>query len=113
LSADNSPAIYGWEQRNPNFQVPSGTADNFLSSLTGLEAFRNREPSHKWLGYFQRQANRGRRSRVRRARAFAFRQGANVAQAFGHVAQAWAKYQCQSTGVSKVWPATSFAATAE
>jgi hypothetical protein len=33
---------------------------------------------------------------VRRARAFAFRQGANVAQAFGHDAQAWAKYQCQS-----------------
>src|ERR1017187_136966 len=25
---------------------------------------------------------------------FAFRQGANVAQAFGHDAQAWAKYQC-------------------
>ena len=27
---------------------------------------------------------------------FAFRQTANVAQAFGHDAQAWAKYQCQS-----------------
>jgi exosortase/archaeosortase len=26
----------------------------------------------------------------------AFRQAANVAQAFGHDAQAWAKYQCQS-----------------
>jgi len=25
----------------------------FLSSLTGLETFLNREPSHKWLGYFQ------------------------------------------------------------
>jgi hypothetical protein len=25
-----------------------------LSSLTGLEAFPNREPSHKWLGYFHR-----------------------------------------------------------
>ena len=33
---------------------------------------------------------------VRSARAFAFRQTANVAQAFGHDAQAWAKYQCQS-----------------
>jgi hypothetical protein len=28
-----------------------------LSSLTGLETFPNHEPSHKWLGYFQRQAN--------------------------------------------------------
>src|ERR1019366_1849136 len=27
---------------------------------------------------------------------FAFRQGANVAQAFGHDALAWAKYQCQA-----------------
>jgi len=27
---------------------------------------------------------------------FAFRQGANVAQAFGQDAQAWAKYQCPS-----------------
>jgi hypothetical protein len=27
---------------------------------------------------------------------FAFRQRANVAQAFGHDAQAWAKYQCQA-----------------
>ena len=27
---------------------------------------------------------------------FAFRQGANVAQAFGHDALAWAKYQCPS-----------------
>jgi hypothetical protein len=32
----------------------------------------------------------------RSAERFAFRQGANVAQAFGHDAQAWAKYQCQS-----------------
>jgi hypothetical protein len=39
---------------------------------------------------------RGRRSRVRRARAFAFRQRANVALTFGHDAQAWAKYQCPS-----------------
>ena len=37
----------------------------------------------------------GRRSRVRRARAVRFPAGANVAQAFGHDAQAWAKYQCQ------------------
>ena len=40
---------------------------------------------------------RGRRSRVRRARAVRFPAGANVAQAFGHDAQAWAKYQCPWT----------------
>jgi hypothetical protein len=41
-------------------------------------------------------AGRGRRSRVRRARAFAFRQRANVAQAFRHnskaVHRAYAKH---------------------
>ena len=26
-----------------------------LSSLTGLGRLPNREPSHEWLGYFQRQ----------------------------------------------------------
>jgi hypothetical protein len=31
----------------------------------------------------------------RSAERFAFRQAANVAQAFGHDAQAWVKYQCQ------------------
>jgi hypothetical protein len=36
----------------------------------------------------------------RSAERFAFRQTANVAQAFGHDAQAWAKYQCQSCGVN-------------
>jgi hypothetical protein len=33
---------------------------------------------------------------ARLSRAFAFRQAANGAQAFGHDAQALAKYQCQS-----------------
>jgi hypothetical protein len=28
--AENSPAIYGWEQREPNFKVPSGTAEYFF-----------------------------------------------------------------------------------
>ena len=28
--AENSPAIYGWEQRKPIFQVPPGTADRFF-----------------------------------------------------------------------------------
>ena len=36
----------------------------------------------------------------RSAERFAFRQTANVAQAFGHDAQAWAKYQCQLCGVN-------------
>ena len=30
----------------------------FLSSLAGLGAFPNREPSHKWLGYFQKPSTR-------------------------------------------------------
>jgi hypothetical protein len=28
--AENSPAIYGWEQRNSIFKVPSGTAEHFF-----------------------------------------------------------------------------------
>jgi hypothetical protein len=36
---------------------------------------------------------------VRRARAVRFPAGANIAQAFGHDAQAWAKYQCPSLRV--------------
>lgn len=27
---ENSPAIYGWESRNPILPVPSGTADRFF-----------------------------------------------------------------------------------
>ena len=27
---DNSPAIYGWEQGDPNLQVPAGTAEDFF-----------------------------------------------------------------------------------
>jgi len=54
------------------------------------------------------QGRGGRRSRVQRARAVRFPAGANVAQAFGHDAQAWAKYQCQSTGVSNSEPEKSF-----
>jgi len=38
-----------------------------LSSLTGLETFPNREPSHEWLGYFQRQG-RSRTTKPRPAR---------------------------------------------
>jgi len=60
LGCENSPAIYGWEYRNPIFRIPAGTADNVvavrkdLSSLTGLETIPNHEPSHKWLGYCQK-----------------------------------------------------------
>src|ERR1019366_8584716 len=32
---------------------------------------------------------------------FAFRQAANVAQAFGHDAQAWVKYQCTSASLNR------------
>jgi hypothetical protein len=35
------------------FRVPSD-GRRFLSSLTGLMMLPDREPSHKWLGYFQR-----------------------------------------------------------
>ncbi len=47
---------------------------------------------------------------VRRARAFAFRQTANVAQAFGHDAQAGAKYQCPSH--ARIFKATADLAAA-
>jgi hypothetical protein len=40
--AENSPAIHGWEPCNPNFKVPLGTAEDFLSSLTGLVWFVGR-----------------------------------------------------------------------
>ena len=30
LGCENSPAIYGWEYRNPNIKVLSGTADKFF-----------------------------------------------------------------------------------
>src|ERR1035437_4140938 len=44
LGCENSPAIYGWEYCNPIFRVPSGTAEHFLSSLTGLVTLPDREP---------------------------------------------------------------------
>jgi hypothetical protein len=54
---ENSPAIYGWEKAQSIFPSPVRDGRQFLSSLTGLVEFPTREPSHKWLGYFQRQAN--------------------------------------------------------
>ena len=33
---DNSPAIYGWVHGSESPQVPSGTKENVLPSLTGL-----------------------------------------------------------------------------
>jgi hypothetical protein len=41
--------------------LPSPVRDGrtFLSSLTGLVVFPNREPSHEWLGYFQELGNGG------------------------------------------------------
>ena len=65
--AENSPAIYGWVKRHQHKISPVRDGRNFLSSLTGLGTFPNREPSHKWLGYFQRQA-RSRTTKPRPAR---------------------------------------------
>jgi len=59
MSADHSPAIDGWEPRDPDFKAPPGTKGpcgrppHILPSLTELRTFPNREPSHKWPGCFQ------------------------------------------------------------
>jgi hypothetical protein len=50
---EHSPAIYGWEYGQSYFPSPVRDGRPFLSSLTGLVAIPNREPSHEWLGYFQ------------------------------------------------------------
>jgi hypothetical protein len=55
---DNSPAIYGWVKCNRILKVPSGTKEIYGRAHIpfvpdGLVTFPNREPSHKWLGYFQ------------------------------------------------------------
>jgi hypothetical protein len=52
---ENSPAIYGWEYGQSFFPSPARDGRPFLSSLTGLVTIPHREPSHKWLGYFQGQ----------------------------------------------------------
>jgi len=52
---ENSPAIYGWEKSSLYFASPVRDERTFLPSLTGLVYFRRIIPSHKWLGYFQRQ----------------------------------------------------------
>jgi hypothetical protein len=52
---DNSPAIYGWVHGSESSQVPSGTKENVLPSLTGLGKPGCDIPSHKWLGYFRTQ----------------------------------------------------------
>jgi hypothetical protein len=57
-SSDNSPAIYGWVivqpiQRSPGRDERKPANEKVLSSLTGLWTLPKREPSHKWLGYFQ------------------------------------------------------------
>jgi hypothetical protein len=53
--AENSPAIYGWVKCHQHKIKSRWDGRTFLSSLTGLEKFPNREPSHKWPGYFQKQ----------------------------------------------------------
>jgi hypothetical protein len=54
LIFENSPAIYGWVHGLGMFQVPSGTKENCLPSLTGLGNLDCVVPSHKWLGYCRR-----------------------------------------------------------
>jgi len=44
---DNSPAIYGWVDGSGIPQVPSGTKENYLPSLTGLGRLGCDIPSHK------------------------------------------------------------------
>ena len=43
------------EKRGHILPSPVRDGRRFLSSLTGLEMFPNREPNHEWLGYFQSQ----------------------------------------------------------
>jgi hypothetical protein len=74
---DNGPAIYGWEDAPTEFPSPVRDGREILSSLTGLGTLSNREPSHKWLGYFQKPPVSGVPER------FVFLRAANVAQAFG------------------------------
>jgi hypothetical protein len=56
---ENSPAIHGWETAGLLSKSHQGRKKftglrTFLSSLTGLAALTDREPSHEWLGYFLR-----------------------------------------------------------
>ena len=51
MIAENSPAIYGWENRNPVFKSRQGRQNiSFVPDGTG--ELPNREPSHEWLGNF-------------------------------------------------------------
>jgi hypothetical protein len=51
---ENGPVIYGWEDAPTEFPSPVRDGRQILSSLTGLGTLPNREPSHEWLGYFQK-----------------------------------------------------------
>jgi len=51
---DNSPAIYGWENRQSNVKVPRGTAEWFFRPRRDLGYFRATNPSLERLGYCQR-----------------------------------------------------------
>ena len=51
---DNSPAFQGWGAGARETKSPVRDGRIFLSSLTGLCGLANREPSHEWLGYFQK-----------------------------------------------------------
>ena len=63
---DNSPAIHGWVHGSEMSQVPSGTKENHLPSLTGLGNSDGIVPSTKVLGYFQRSLPRHGQTPARR-----------------------------------------------
>ena len=52
-SAENSPAIYGWDSLPAIVQSPTRDERNFLPSLAGLFHLVDAIPSHEWLGYFR------------------------------------------------------------
>ena len=52
---ENSPALQRWVCADEYEQVPSGTTDGVLSSLTGLARFLSRDPSAEALGYFRKE----------------------------------------------------------
>ena len=54
-ASENSPVIYGWFKRHTKIQSPGGKAGNMvavrkdLSSLTGLEMWRTKAMSIRWM----------------------------------------------------------------
>jgi len=51
---ENSPAFQGWDAGHTAAKSPARDERMILPSRMGLGRFANREPSHQWLGYFQK-----------------------------------------------------------